>query len=95
MPEAVSLPTQALGGKTVTLAEAAVELGLSLVASATLMQARLAANLPDPIRTQFPGLATDAQRAIAFSRGAPGVTAALVGMKQVSHVDENMAVARV
>lgn len=95
MPEAVSLPTQALGGKTVTLSEAAAELGLTFVASATLMQARLAANLPDPIRSQFPGLATDAQRAIAFSRGAPGVTAALVGMKQLSHVDENMAVARV
>jgi aryl-alcohol dehydrogenase-like predicted oxidoreductase len=77
------------------LIEAAAELDLSVITSATLMQARLSANLPDQIRSQFPGLTTDAQRAIAFSRGAPGVTASLVGMKQVRHVDENMAVARV
>jgi aryl-alcohol dehydrogenase-like predicted oxidoreductase len=41
------------------------------------------------------GLDTDAQRAIQFVRSSPGVGSALVGMKQVKHVEENLAVARV
>jgi aryl-alcohol dehydrogenase-like predicted oxidoreductase len=95
MPEAVRLPTQTAAGKAVTLMEAAADLGLTVIGSATLMQARLAGNLPEPIRAQFPGLTTDAQRAIAFSRGIPGIASALVGMKQVRHVDENLSVAMI
>jgi aryl-alcohol dehydrogenase-like predicted oxidoreductase len=38
----------------------------------------------------FASLETDAQRAIAFARSIPGVTTALVGMKRVEHVDENL-----
>jgi aryl-alcohol dehydrogenase-like predicted oxidoreductase len=40
-------------------------------------------------------LETDAQRAIQFARSAPGVTTALVGMKQAQHAEENLATARV
>ena len=35
-------------------------------------------------------LKTDAQRAIQFTRSAPGVDVALVGMKRVEHVEENL-----
>jgi aryl-alcohol dehydrogenase-like predicted oxidoreductase len=94
MPEAVRLPTQPLpGGKVVPVLEAARELGLSVTASATLMQSQLAANLPLPVRELFPSLATDAQRAVAFVRSLPGVTTALVGMKQRAHVEENLGAA--
>ena len=95
MPEAVRVPTQRLpSGAVVPVLEAARELGLSVVASASLMQSQLAANLPDPVREIFPSLTTDAQRAIAFVRSLPGVTTALVGMKKVVHVDENLGAAR-
>jgi aryl-alcohol dehydrogenase-like predicted oxidoreductase len=95
MPEAVRLPTQPLpGGSVVTVVEAARELGLSVVASATLMQSQLASNLPPAVGKLFPALTTDAQRAIAFVRSLPGVTTALVGMKRVEHVEENLGAGR-
>jgi aryl-alcohol dehydrogenase-like predicted oxidoreductase len=95
MPEAVRLPTQPLpGGRLVTVVEAARELGVSVVASATLMQSQLASNLPPAVGALFPSLTTDAQRAIAFVRSLPGVTTALVGMKQVEHLEENLGAGR-
>ena len=94
MPEAVREPTQSLRGKLVTVVEAAEELGLSVVASASLMQARLTAGLPDTLRDHFPGCSTDAQRAISFVRAIPSVTSALVGMKRPEHVTENLGAAR-
>jgi aryl-alcohol dehydrogenase-like predicted oxidoreductase len=36
------------------------------------------------------GLDTDAQRALQFVRSSPGVTSALVGMKDSAHVQENL-----
>lgn len=94
MSEAVRVPTQNLGGRrTVTLLQAAEELGVSVVASASLMQSRLTSDLPQPVRDTFPSLATDAQRAIAFVRSMPGVSSALVGMRSRAHVDENTGAA--
>jgi aryl-alcohol dehydrogenase-like predicted oxidoreductase len=95
MPEAVRSPTQIVGDKLLTVLEAASELGLTVFGSATLMQSKLASGLTEGIRAHFPGFATDAQRAIAFSRTIPGVTAALVGMKRIEHVDENIGSALV
>ena len=63
--------------------------------SASMLQAKLSQNLPPFVETALKGLMTDAQRAIQFVRSTPGVTTALVGMSQRSHVDENMAVAAV
>ena len=94
MPEAVRVPTQSIGGRPVTAVEAATALGLTVVASATLMQSRLTANLPAAVADHFPALRTDAQRALAFARSLPGVATALVGMKRIEHVDENVATAR-
>jgi aryl-alcohol dehydrogenase-like predicted oxidoreductase len=94
MTEAVRLENQPLRGRTVSALTAASELGLTVVASATLMQSKLAADLPQALRDAFPQCETDAQRAIAFTRSLPGVTSALVGMKRVEHVDENTTAAR-
>jgi aryl-alcohol dehydrogenase-like predicted oxidoreductase len=57
------------------------------------MQSKLAQDLPPAVREALPHLATDAQRAIAFVRGMPGVTTALVGMRELSHVAENLGAA--
>jgi aryl-alcohol dehydrogenase-like predicted oxidoreductase len=70
-------------------------LGITAVASASLLQARLARNLPSEIRAQLPGARTDAQRAIQFARSTPGITVALVGMSKPAHVRENLELASI
>ncbi|HEY9516389.1 MAG TPA: aldo/keto reductase [Gemmatimonadaceae bacterium] len=92
LAEAVRAPTQRLGGREVTLLEAAAELGISVVASATLLQSKLASGLPVQLREALPGHDTDAQRAIAFVRSLP-VVSALVGMKTGAHLEENLGAA--
>ena len=93
LPEAVRVPTQPMGkhGSLVPALEAATALGLTTVASAALMQSQLTRDLPDTIREHFPSLRTDAQRALAFVRSLPGLTAALVGMRSQAHLEENLA----
>ena len=92
MSEAIRAPTQRLGSRRIVpLLQAAAELGISVVASASLMQSRLASGLPTAVRDSFPSLATDAQRAIAFVRSLPGVSCALVGMRTLDHVSENVS----
>lgn len=92
MSEAIRVPTQRLGGRRVVpLLHATAELGISVVASASLMQSRLTTELPTAVRDSFPSLATDAQRALTFVRSLPGVTCALVGMRSIAHVEENVA----
>jgi aryl-alcohol dehydrogenase-like predicted oxidoreductase len=93
--EAVRAPTQTVKGRSMTLLEAAAALGVSVVASATLLQGKLAANLPAQLHDAIPGHATDAQRAIAFVRSLPVISAGLVGMKQVQHLEENLGAAAV
>lgn len=97
MPEALRVPTQSIGkrGTLVPAVEAASALGLAVFASASLMQAQLTKDLPDSVRTFFPQQRTDAQRALAFVRSIPGVTAALVGMRSTDHLDENLESATV
>lgn len=92
--EAVRVPTQQLGNHTVPVLEAAAELGVAVIASAALLQGKLAHHLPTTVHEALPGYATDAQRAIAFVRSLPMVTAALVGTKSVRHLHENLAAAR-
>lgn len=96
MPEAVRTPTQRLEGTSspVPLVEAAAALGVAVFASASLLQGRLTAGLPRAVGDAFPGLGTDAQRALAFARSIPGVTTALVGMKTVAHVEHNLEAVR-
>ncbi|HTM49746.1 MAG TPA: aldo/keto reductase [Bryobacteraceae bacterium] len=75
--------------------ETAREGGVTVIASASLLQAKLAVELPAPLARQLPGLETDAQRAIQFVRSTPGITVALVGMSSPEHVRENLGVSRI
>ncbi|MGN6731829.1 MAG: aldo/keto reductase [Candidatus Binatia bacterium] len=95
MTEALSNANQQVDGKSVTLLEAAQHLGVTVMCSASVLQGQLTRNLPDVIRDTFAGLETDGQRALQFVRSTPGVTTALVGMKQLNHVEENLKTARI
>ncbi|MEP7065035.1 MAG: aldo/keto reductase [Gemmatimonadota bacterium] len=94
LSEAVRAQTQRIDDRPLTLLEAASELEVAVIASASLLQAKLASRLPQQMREALPGLATDAQRAIAFVRGLPVVSSALVGMRSAGHVRENLGAAR-
>ena len=89
MTEGIRAPTQTLSGRRVPLLEAAAELGISVIASASLMQSQLTHSLPVELAAVFPSLDTDAQRAVAFVRSLP-VCAALVGMRSLEHLSENL-----
>ena len=95
MSEALSSPNQPLHGHQHTLLEAAQEFGITVMCSASVLQGQLTHDLPPIIHETFTGLATDGQRALQFVRSTPGVTTALVGMKQQKHVDENLQTARI
>jgi aryl-alcohol dehydrogenase-like predicted oxidoreductase len=95
MPEALTEPNQAMGTETLSTLDAALNLGISVICSASLFQAQLAQQLPPFVAEALRGTETDAQRAIQFVRSTPGVTTALVGMSQVRHVEENLRLARI
>ncbi len=88
MTEALTLGNQAIGGRERTIMEAASELGITLIASASLLQGQVARNLPAFV-AQALGLENDAERALQFVRSSPGITTALVGMSRVEHVHAN------
>jgi aryl-alcohol dehydrogenase-like predicted oxidoreductase len=88
MTEALTLGNQSLGGRDRTVMEAASELDVTLIASASLLQGQVARNLP-PFVGEALGLKNDAERALQFVRSSPGITTALVGMSHVEHVQAN------
>jgi len=94
MPEALTLQNQLTDDQQLSTLEAAQALGIYAMASASILQSQLAQGLPAILAQTF-GLNTDAQRAIQFVRSSPGIGSALIGMKQVRHVEENLAVANV
>ncbi len=81
--------------KPESVLDAALRLGVAAVASAALSQTRVLAQMPERLVEQLAGLATNAQRAIQFTRSTPGIASALVGMSRRAHVVENLGVARV
>jgi aryl-alcohol dehydrogenase-like predicted oxidoreductase len=97
MSEGLTLPTQPVGrgDELLPAVTAARELGLSVFTSAPIMQGQLASNLPPSLHEAIPGCRSDAQRALTFTRGAPGVCTALVGMRSPEHLSENLEIARV
>jgi aryl-alcohol dehydrogenase-like predicted oxidoreductase len=94
MVEAVALENQTVDGRRTSFLDAAQATGVTVVASASLLQGQLS-RLPSSVAEALPGLRTDAQRALQFARSTPGVTTALVGMKSKRHVEENLWVARI
>jgi len=91
MPEAFFFPNQAIEGEALPLVEAARRLDVTVYASASILQGQVARELPQELRSLFNGgLDTDAQCALQFVRSTPGIGAALVGMRQLEHVEENL-----
>jgi aryl-alcohol dehydrogenase-like predicted oxidoreductase len=88
MTEALTLGNQTVQGKPRTMMEAAGDLGITLVASAALLQGQLAQNLPAFVAEAL-GLQSDLERALQFARSSPGITTALVGMSRAAHVEAN------
>jgi aryl-alcohol dehydrogenase-like predicted oxidoreductase len=95
MPEALSLSNQIVAGQQRSTLEAAPDLGVTVISSASIFQGRVAQGLPKDLRESLGSLPTDAQSAIQFVRSAPGKTTALVGMSRIEHVEENLKLAGV
>ena len=95
MPEALTLANQPVDGQPQSLLEAAAQLGVTVISSASIFQGRVARGLPADLRETLGSLPTDAQTAIQFVRSAPGITTALVGMSSRKHVEENLQLASV
>lgn len=95
MQDAATINSQLMKGKRMSLLSAAQQLGVSVVASASLMQAILCKGLAEETRTSFSELgknATDAQCALQFVRTTPGILTALAGMRTMAHVEENTGI---
>jgi aryl-alcohol dehydrogenase-like predicted oxidoreductase len=95
MPEALILSNQTYQGAEVSLLEAARALEVTVVASASILQGKVARDLSPEIREPLGSLASDALTAIQFTRSTPGITTALVGMSRRAHVEENLQLARI
>jgi aryl-alcohol dehydrogenase-like predicted oxidoreductase len=94
MAQAAVYRSQATGNGRQTALGAALAAGLAAFGSASLLQGRLSAELPEEIAEAFPGLTTSAQRALQFCRSAEGMTGALVGVSSPEHAAENFELAR-
>jgi aryl-alcohol dehydrogenase-like predicted oxidoreductase len=93
MPEAHALANQGFAKhKEMSLLSAATHLGIVVIGSATLYQGRLTQGLPQVV-SDILGLQSDAENAIQFSRSAPGLTTALIGMGHKEHVAFNLKAA--
>lgn len=95
MPEAVRRRVQIIEKDTQTPLRAARTLGLWPVASGAIGQGRIT-KLDDKLAAYLgPPGGTIAQAALQFTRSAPDLAAALVGMKEANHVEENLALVKI
>lgn len=90
MPEGALIPTQDVAGGKFPAIEAAKKLGLNVATSVPLFQARLCHGLPDFIVNAFPKDYSQAHCALAFATSFPGVDSAMLGMKQIEHVEHDL-----
>jgi aryl-alcohol dehydrogenase-like predicted oxidoreductase len=95
MAEAIGYPSQRLSGEKVPALEAAQRLGLAAFGSASILQGRLAGDLPEEIEAAFAEAGPGARKALQFSRSAPGMTASLVGVSTPAHAVEDFALAKI
>lgn len=93
MTEAALVPTQPYRFGAQTVLDCAKDLGFLVMASASLVQMRMAGRIPPEYREAF-GTSDDAQTALQFTRSVPGVTTALVGMGLPQHARANAAFAQ-
>ncbi|HTO88916.1 MAG TPA: aldo/keto reductase [Thermoanaerobaculia bacterium] len=95
MPEAIAYPSQEVTGGRLPALEAAARRGIATFGSASILQGRLAQELPEEIEAAFPRAQSGAQRALQFSRSSPGMTSSLVGVSTPAHALEDFALARI
>ncbi len=93
MLEAWTLKNQSVDGEAVPLAEAAARLGITTVASASLLQADLLRRIKPRTLIRFPGVASASHLCLRFNRAVPGITTSLVGMSNPDHVADNLGAA--
>lgn len=95
MLEAVGIPNQKIDGVELSAIAAATHYGLNVFISAPLVQAQVL-KMPDTVLRSLPGTTpeagTAAQKALQFVVSSPGVVAAMVGMKNLTHVAENLSI---
>jgi aryl-alcohol dehydrogenase-like predicted oxidoreductase len=95
MGEGAALASQ-LGpdGRTHAILEELEGTGTAVLASAPLYGGRLVGRLPGEIRGAFAEARSDAQACLQFVRSTPGITSAVVGMREPEHVEQNLALLR-
>ena len=91
MTEALTRSNQPLDGARVPIVTAASRLGISLVASAAMLQGQFSRGLPSFVSNAL-GMKTDSERALQFVRSTPGIATALVGMSRIEHVRANLSI---
>jgi aryl-alcohol dehydrogenase-like predicted oxidoreductase len=95
MPEAMGFPSQDIGQGRVPVLRAVQSLGLCAFGSATLLQGRLAGELPEEVGQAFPEAVGPARQAIQFSRSAAGMTTSLVGASRPEHARDDFGLAAI
>ena len=93
MPEACIHPSQSTDGGRKSLLEAASDYGMTVMASGSLLQGKILESMGPELEGHIQGAETNAQRGLQVVRSVPGLATALVGMKRVSHVEENLSLA--
>lgn len=91
MVEAVALQNQKINHEDFPIIPAAVHHDVAVLISAPLMQSHTLKINPKFFKSA-PGEGTPAQKSLEFVISSPGVVSAMVGMKTLSHVDENRKV---
>ncbi len=95
MGEALGLPSQfGPGGGPSSVLDAVRDTGTAVFACAPLVRGRAVRGLPPFLRDAFPSLRTDAQRSLQFVRSTSGITTALVGLRDLGHVEQAGELAR-
>lgn len=94
MPEASVSPTQVWDDGRSSLLDAAVAAGCIVMSSGSLLQGKVIEALAAGEPEWCPGASTSAQAGLQVIRSTPGIATALVGMRRIEHVKENLALAR-
>lgn len=96
MGEGAALASQ-LGpdGHSTAILDSLRDTGTAVLGSAPLYGGRLVGRVPKEVREALPGTDGDAQASLQFVRSTPGMTSAIVGMREPDHVDENLALVKV
>lgn len=77
-------------GHSRAILESLRKTGTVVMASAPLYAGRLIGRVPGFVRKAFPEAPSDATAALQFVRSSPSITTAVVGMREASHVEDNM-----